>query len=130
MTFDATTNAADIAKRFNRRIAKLEAAIKNGLRKWAITVDNAQVANLSGGSATGDYPLPVRTGNLLQGHFFKVQRHYVALVGNKTSYALPVHEGRGSNIVHGRRPFLEDAAQSVDGGDIMRTEMRKAVFAL
>jgi hypothetical protein len=127
---NVTSNADDLARRFGRRIGKLEQAIGRGLRKWAASVDNAQVNNLRGGSAPGDYPVPVRSGNLLQGHYFVVRSHYLALVGNSASYALPIHEGRGSSHVYGRRPFLEDAVASVDGAAIVRAEMRAAVFAL
>lgn len=130
MNIDLTTNAGKLASRFRRRIGKLDAAIKRGLRNAAIKVDNAQVDLLSGGSEPGDYPIPVRSGNLLQGHFFKVVSDYLALVGNTASYALSVHDGEGSSSEYGPRPFLDDAVERVDVAQDVRKEAIGAVFAL
>lgn len=125
-----TSNAASLAAKFRRRIKKINAALYKGLRRAAIKVDNAQVKNLIGGEKPGDYPVPVRSGNLLQGHFFKVVSSRFAVVGNSASYALPVHEGKGSSAVYGKRPFLDDAVESVDVQGEVRSELKKVMFAL
>ncbi len=117
-----------LAREFMARRRKLDAALFRGLRNWAIAVDRAQVDNLRGGNQPGDYPVPVRTGNLLGSHFFAVPAKRRAVVGNTASYAVPIHEGQGGNAVHGRRPFLEDAAKATDGAAIVQKPLRK-VFA-
>lgn len=127
---DVTTNALKLAQTFRRRIRALDAGLRKGLRNAAIQVDNAQVDLLRGGVNPGDYPIPVRSGNLLQGHFFDVKSDYLAVVGNTARYALPVHEGLGGHAVHGRRPFLDDAVEREDVVGEVRREMVPAVFAL
>lgn len=117
-----------LAREFMARRRKLDAAMRRGLRDWAATVDRKQVDNLRSGVEPGDYPVPVRTGNLLGGHFFSVKSSHLAIVGNSTSYALAVHEGQGSNSVYGRRPSLEDAANDTDGVAIVQQRVQR-VFA-
>ncbi len=124
------STAGALANKFYRRARSVEAALKQGLRNAVVKIDNAQIDNLKSGASPGDYPIPVRTGNLLQGHFFKTIGNLSALVGNTTSYAINVHEGTGANQVHGRRPFLDDAVESVDVTGEVRQQLQKKVFAL
>ena len=122
-----TTNASELAQRFRARIAALRGELRSGLRKWAAEVDAEQVRLIRGGDAPGDYPVPVRRGGLLQGHFFDVAGNTTAVVGNRSDHAVSVHEGRGPNTVHGRRPFLDDAAAAVDGQAIISAALRRAL---
>lgn len=116
---------SNLAREFMARRRKLDAARRRGLRKWAAIVDRKQVDNLRGGNQAGDYPVPVRTGNLLGSHFFAVRSSDMAIVGNTASYADDVHDGKGSSAVHGRRPFLEDAANDTEGLGILQAEVRR-----
>lgn len=129
------TNASAIADRFRYRVAQLRGGITRGLRKWAAEVDAEQVDLIRGGENPGDYPVRVRPageggGGLLKGHFFKLTSATTAVVGNRSDHAVHVHEGLHGNAVHGRRPFLDDAVQAVDGQAIMAVELRKALRAV
>lgn len=117
-----------LAAAFMARRRKLDAAMKRGLRNWAAEVDRKQVDNLRSGNRPGDYPVPVRTGNLLGGHFFRVESSRMAIVGDTAAYAKAIHDGEGSSAVYGPRPYLEDAANDTDGPAILQTEVRR-VFA-
>ena len=123
-------NPEQLARDFKKRANGLSKAISTGLRNAAIKVDNEQVNNLRGGSAPGDYPIPVRSGNLLGSHFFKIKNSVTALVGNTASYALAIHDGKGRHEVYGRRPFLDDAVEAVDVQGEVRKETSKVVLAL
>lgn len=116
---------SQLAREFMRRRAQLDAALKRGLRNAAIAVDREQVANLRGGVQPGDYPVPVRTGNLLGSHFFNVARSNLAVVGNTADYAYAVHDGHGANSVHGKRPFLTDALAAVDVTGLVQKQVRR-----
>lgn len=116
------SNAGQIAKRYQRRRQRLDRALGRGLKKAAAAIDREQVDNLSGSgsAAPGDYPVPIRTGTLRGGHFFRVRSERLAIVGNTTEYAVAIHEDR---------PFLDDAAEAVDHLAIVAGEVRKAVLA-
>lgn len=121
------TNASQIAARFRRRAERLGGALKSGLRDAAAQIDRYQVENLRGSNAAdpGDYPVPARTGHLLGTHFWDVKSETLAIVGNTAEYAVDIHEGRGSSAEHGRRPFLDDAAEATDAVEIMAVEVRR-----
>lgn len=125
------SNASQIAKRYRRRAGGLDKAVRRGLRKYAIAVDREQVKNLSGSGAPGSYPVPVRKGTLRGGHFFEVSRRF-AVVGNTTEYAPAVHGGElatneGLRFAVKGRPFLDDAAEAVDGTAMLAGEVKKAM---
>lgn len=120
-------SAGKLARTYRQRRARLDAAIRAALRLAAIEVDRGQTDNLRGGSESGDYPVPVRSGDLLQGHFFRVLSGSLAIVGNKSGHAVAVHEGEGSSAPYGRRPFLDDAVESVDVTEIMAIRVREAL---
>ena len=125
------TNASQLAAKFRQRAERLGGALKAGLRTVAAQIDRYQVENLRGADSAdpGDYPVPARTGHLLGTHFWDVKSETFAVVGNTAEYAVDIHEGRGSSAPHGRRPFLDDAAEAVDGVEIMVVELRKEVLA-
>lgn len=127
--FSARTNASQLAARFRRRAEKLGGALKAGLRTAVAQIDKYQVDNLKGHNAakSGDYPIPARTGHLLGAHFWDVKSETMAVVGNTAEYAVDIHEGRGSSAEHGRRPFLDDAADATDALDIMAVEVDRAM---
>lgn len=126
-----TTNAGALARNYASRIRELDAALKRGLQKAAALVDREQVKRLSGSNAAapGDYPVPARTGHLLGSHFFRVESSRLAIVGNTAQYAVEIHEGSGNSAKHGRRPFLDDAANAVDIAEPVMAEVR-AVMAI
>lgn len=154
-----TTNAGELAARYDKRLSRLDAALKRGITRVAVAVDNAQVENLRGGTNAGDYPIPVRTGTLLGAHFFRVTGIRQAVVGNTASYAGAVHRGvhktiqvsgheREAKTVFGLRktvsqqvpqhsrtlaikgrPFLDDAVHSVDAAELMAIDIEREVLA-
>jgi len=127
-----TTNAPRLLKKWQQRRAALDRAKHRALRNAAIMIDRAQVDNLSGPAIkakpkprnhpdAGRYPVPVRTGNLRNSTFFDAQRSDFAIVGNKAKYAM---------VIHQERPFLDDAAESVDAVEMMAIAIRKEVLGL
>ncbi len=108
-----TTNAGEIARRYKRRADELPRSIRKRLREAAKAVNREALNRLHGGEAPGDYPVPVRSGNLLQGQDFGVTSQY-AVVFNTSGHAVHIHEGQGSSKPHGRRPFLDDAVETVN----------------
>jgi len=126
----AVSNAGKLARIYAKRAAGLSHALRTGLRNAAIAVDNKQVSLLSGGDGAGDYPIPVRTGNLMGGHFFAVRSSSLAVVGNTTSYAEAIHEGKGSSKVYGRRAFLDDAVEAVNVTEIVRNVVKRKVLVI
>ena len=132
--FGAKSTSKILAKAYRSRAARLSKELTKGLRAGAVAIDRAQVENLSGGENPGDYPIPVRTGNLRSSHFFAQRGDRLFVIGNTAAYARAVHEGLDSsdglgrgNYVHGRRPFLDDAADSVDVLAIAQKRTRKAL---
>lgn len=133
-----TSNAAKIAGRLRQRINRWDKAMRTGLRKIVTRVDKAQVDLLSGSNdaAPGSYkPVPNRTGTLMQGHFFEVRSASLAVAGNTTAYALPIHSGemktkQGLSYALPPRPFLDDAAAEADHLAIMATEIHRSAMAL
>lgn len=117
---------AQLIRKYQQRIAVLKKALKRGLTKAAAKVDRAQVDNLRGGVEPGDYPVPVRTGDLLGSHFFTVPDYTHAIVGNSSGHAIAIHEGKRSSAPYGRRPFLEDAVEEVDVAETLAIEIRRA----
>lgn len=129
MTDAVSSNAPDLARRWALRRARLDAALKKGLRSAARAVDRAQVKHLSGlgSDAPGSYAVPVRLGHLRASHFFKVESSSLAIVGNTATYAVHVHEGQGSSAPYGRRPFLDDAVADVKPTERVITAARRAL---
>ncbi len=128
----ATGGPVDIARAFYRRAKRVNPAVRRGVRNASIAVNRAQIDNLRGShkAPPGSYPVPNRSGNLMRGANWAISAGGVGLVFNSAPYAYAIHEGAGSSMVHGRRPFLDDAADSTDWQGIMRAEVRKAIFAL
>jgi len=119
------SSAQELADKFSRRAALLEKALEKGLKTIALKVDRAQADNLRGGVNAGDYPVPVRSANLLRNRFFSVVGSRYAIMGNKSAHATSVHAGTGPNLIHGPREFLEDAVESVVPGVEMKKETDK-----
>ncbi len=126
------TNSGKLSRQYKQRAGRLNRGVKSGLRRIAALIDRKQVEKLRGGSgaSAGAYPVPIRSADLFQGHFFAVKSERLAVVGNLSPHAILVHEGLGQNKKHGRRPFLEDAVNSVDAVDEFGNEVFNTVFAV
>lgn len=126
------TNASDVARVYGAIEKHIEPALLRGITKAVAAVDKAQVTRLAGSNAAepGSYPVPARTGHLLGAHFFEVQSSRLAIVGNAAAYAEAIHEGFGSSAVHGRRPFLDDAADAEKPGEIVMAEVSQALMEI
>lgn len=120
------TNAAKIAALFRSRAQNLERALRRAWRKIGIEIDRKQADNLRGGEAPGDYPVPVRTGDLLRERFFDARRADYLIVGNKSAHAVSVHKGLGPNTPYDPREFLTDAINDVPALEILRNEIKTA----
>lgn len=125
--FSASTNAVTLARRLIAQANRMDNALRRGITKIAAAIDKGQTENLRGSNAAapGTYPVPARSGNLLQSHFFEVEKHNLAFVGNIAKHAIDVHEGLGGNRKHGRRAFLDDAVETVDPQELLAIEIRK-----
>lgn len=112
-----STNAKLVAKLFMQRRLMLQPALERGMKRFTAKVENEATDNLSGGgdASPGSYPVPVRTGTSRRGMNLRA-RGMVGYVWNKIIYAAAIHEDR---------PFLDDAADSVDGLAIMREELER-----
>lgn len=110
-----------IPETMRRRVAQWDVALRAGLRNIATQVEREATRNLSGPGGAGNpgaYPVPRRTGFLARAMFSRV-RARSAEVGNTATYARSVHNGfraygNPAAPFYGRRPYLEDAAASVD----------------
>ena len=110
-----------LPERFRQRVQGWDAALRAGLRRIATLVEREAMRNLSGpggANSPGHYPVPRRTGFLARSMFSRV-RGRTAEVGNTAEYAPAIHNGfRAFGNPHapyyGARPFLADAAQTVD----------------
>lgn len=121
---------------YARRAAELGPAIRRGTRNVLLSVERAATKNLSGSgsAAAGSYPVPIRTGNLRRSMGVRQESETVGFVFNRARYAGAIHRGmtpynnpriRKSYL---GRPFLDDAAASVDSEKIFRESVLKHVF--
>lgn len=123
MTERVQTNARKLAEKYRRRARILPDSIDKRLREAAKAVNREQVRNLSGPKGhPGSYPVPVETGDLRSQADFGAPpaTSGYAVVFNTSGHAVPVHEGKGSSRPYGRRPFLDDAAETVDPLRVIR----------
>lgn len=128
--------------RLKRRVDGWDAALKRGLRNIGAKVLRAAIDNLSGpgGSGSpGSYPVPRQTGTLARGGAFETTRRSVTIAfsarntrrgANRGDYAAAVHEGfRAFGNPHAPyypgRPFLRDAAESVDAVGEIVTQLER-----
>jgi phage gpG-like protein len=128
-------NFGDRATQFARYAGAWTRAVTAGLRDIAITVERAAAKNLRGGgsAAPGSYPVPIRSRNLrssLQSRFEERQ----SMVINSAVYARAIHEGfqpygnpKARRI--GRRPYLQDAVDSINPTEIMAIRINKELPA-
>lgn len=117
------SNANAVSRRYKRRARAVERGTRAGLRRIAEKIDIEQEKNLRGPSSAppGSYPVPIRSGNLRQSTFSRVQSSRLAVVGNAAAYAA---------LIHGDRPFLADAVNAVDAPLEMSEALRREVYAV
>lgn len=117
---------------YAKRAAALPKAIRRGTRNVLLTVERQAVKNLSGAGAPGSYPVPIRTGNLRRSMGVRQESETVGYVFNRARHARAIHAGfkpYGNPHAHviPARPFLDDAAASVDTGMVFRRGVAAAL---
>ncbi len=107
-------------------------AVAAGLRDVAITVERAAEKNLrgAGSAAPGSYPVPIRTGGGLRSKLQSRFDERQSMVINSAVYARAVHDGfKPYGNPHARamprRPYLQDAVDSIDANEIMAIRINK-----
>jgi hypothetical protein len=125
----------EVADRYRRRAAGLTAAVRRGIRRALVAVDNEASRNLSGAGKPGAFPIPVRSGHLRRSGGTRVLSDTSGLVFNRARYARAVHSD-GFHAYHNprapfyrARPFLAAAVETAAPTDIVQAELRKVVFA-
>lgn len=128
---------------YAQRAAALPAAIRRGTRNVLLAVEREAVKNLSGSGEAGAYPIPVRSrmekgkrvpgGNLRRSMGVRQESDAVGYVFNRARYAHAVHTtgfhayGNPRAPFYKARPFLDDAAASVDTGMVFRRGVAAAL---
>jgi hypothetical protein len=129
--YNIFTNASQLAADLRRRTALMESALDSAFKNSLIEINRAALRKLDGSNtaAPGSYPVPNRTGHLFreQNWEFGGNRR-TAFVFNRAVYATDIHEGKVSSARHGRRPFLDDAAASVDVLGNTQQALRRSLF--
>ena len=108
--------SGELAKAYRGRAQRFPEAIKAGLRRIMVLVQRGADQKLSGGGAAWEYPVPRRSGALARGLYGTLGDDY-AEIGNIAPHAWSIHSGNNP-AWHSppaiARPFLDDAAASVD----------------
>lgn len=117
---------------YAQRAAALPAAIRRGTRNVLLAVEREAVKNLSGSGAPGSYPIPTPSGTLRRSMGVRQESETVGYVFNRARYARAIHAGfkpYGNPHAHviPARPFLSDAAASVDTGMVFRRGVAAAL---
>lgn len=118
---------------YAQRAAELPAAIRRGTRNVLLAVERQATKNLTGSGKAGEYPVPVRTGNLRRSMGVRQESDVVGYVFNRARYAHAVHTsgfhayGNPHAPFYKGRPFLDDAADQVDTGLIFRRGVARAL---
>lgn len=132
MTLSITHTAGKLAQQFQRYAAAWSRGVAEGLRDIAIAVERQAVRNTSGSGAPGSYPVPIRIGKLrgsIQSRFGQRESMVIATA----VYSSAIHNGftpygaRNARKSYTARPFLQDAADSVDAQEIMLIRLDKAL---
>lgn len=121
-------NFRENARAYADAAGRIPAAVERGFRKLAVMVHRAADANLSGPSAAWSYPVPRRSGDLARGMYSRSDAAS-AEVGNSAPHAWAVHSGQHpfwKSPPARPRPFLYDAADSVDAAEVIGGELRGA----
>ena len=137
----------------NRLGNRLQPAVSRGLSKAVKGVYSKAHDFLNGPGAKdsnipgGGWPVPVRTGHLrrslhwidpgssiMSGEPFNMTFSagpLEAMVINTASYAMVIHEGKGTSITHGPRPYITRAFESFNTGErltqIVQAEITKEI---
>lgn len=116
---------------YRELVARWDARLQSAMRSIAAKTEAAANRNLSGGGPPGAYPVPRRTGHLARSLGSQV-RPRQAIVFNSALYARAVHDGftaygNPNAPTYPARPFLEDAARSVDAIGEIVAQMEKAL---
>lgn len=126
------TNAAQIADVFAARRKRWDAARQTGLRRIVAAAEEEIGKRAAGGSASGDYPIPVRSGFLRRSTGSKVGQAE-ALVFNSARYARAMQEGyhpygnkRAAKMPP--RRFFDDGIAAVDSAEIMAVAIARRLL--
>lgn len=117
------SNANEVAELQQRRIALIDGAVRAGIAKGALAIENAAIANLTGSGEPYSYPVPIRSGFLRGSMKAEQPLPVLAIVFNSAEYAWAVHSGDvhewAGNVKRPARPFLDDAVESTPWADIV-----------
>lgn len=99
-----SSNAAQVVKGIVNRAKGTRNALRAGLLKVAVSLNEKQIENLSGSGSdpAGSYPVPVRSGHLRRSAEIVV-KETEAYVMNTAQYAAKIHKNNG--------PFLADTTK-------------------
>lgn len=122
-----THNFGRLPPRLRETVKGWDGALQRAMRRIGAKVERAMNQRLSGGGEPGAYPVPRRSGHLARSGGSQVQRRSVAIF-NSAVYAGAVHNGfraygNPDAPYYGPRPFLEDAAKTVNPMDEIMTEL-------
>lgn len=126
------TNAGPLRDQYAIMGRSLDGALQKGMRRLVLSVEREQVRNLGGSGGSGDYPVPIRSGNLRRSAGSRVAGPLLGFVFNRATYARAIHEGfepynnPNARQVRARR-FLDRAAEAVDGGEIIQRALREGL---
>lgn len=139
------TNADDLARSLDRRVAAFDGVVRKAIAKGALEIEKAATANLSGASdaAPYSYPVPTPTGHLRGSMDLEQPLPVMAIVYNDAAYAWAVHSGDvnewrshyagagDDTMVVSRRPreFLDDAVRSTPVADMVIAHVSAALQA-
>lgn len=133
MSVDVQTNASDLREQYVMMGRSLDGALRKGMGRLVEAVERKAIANLTGGDrGPREYPIRRASGRLAGGMGRRIAGPLLGFVFNSKEYARANHEGfhpynnRFAPKVP-RRPFLDDAAEAVDGGEIIQRALREGL---
>lgn len=132
MSAEVQTNAGELREQYALMGRSLDSALQRGMRRLVLAVKREQVKNLGGSGGPGDYPVPIRSGNLRLSAGSRVAGPLLGFVFNRATYARAIHEGfqpynnQNARQIRARR-FLDRAAEAVDSGEIIQRALREGL---
>lgn len=129
---DISTNAADLRDAYVLMGRRMDDALRKGMRRLVLNVEQQAVKRLTGAGAPRSYPVPQPSGVLRRSMGVRIAGPLLGFVFNRAEYAKAIHDGffphgnKKAPWVMGRR-FMDDAVDAVDGNAIMQTALREGL---